>query len=178
MQRHSLWRSIHVLSHYRWTFCGWACQVLCISSIYLFNKSSFYFIPVPMNKSWHCAKARFFESLASFSLSLYVLQHHSPFLVNGTLNIKQKSRDWWGTHGLRMSMKGDNHGSDESTSLSSSSSLFLSIPSPSTHPSGVSSLKADRQKRQTAGPHPSLNLSLKGQMVLSVAPGWRIGPFN
>lgn len=32
------------------------------------------------------------------SLTWCVAQHHSPFWVNGTLNIKHMSRDWWATH--------------------------------------------------------------------------------
>lgn len=36
-----------------------------------------------------------------------MLQHHSPFWVNGSLNIKQRSRNWWATHTPAMSMKGE-----------------------------------------------------------------------
>ncbi len=42
---------------------------------------------------------------------------------------------------------------------------------PSAHPSGMSSVRAGRQKRQGTGPHPSLRLYLQGQMTLSEAPG-------
>lgn len=60
-----------------------------------------------------------------------MLQHHSPFWVNGSLNIKQKSRNWWATHIPTRSMKGGAMMDQMKDYLSLSSPCIpLSVPSP------------------------------------------------